>query len=121
MNTNMMSMNIEEMSIMLFRAQMNTTMGRPIIVHEFVLSKKHKIPEFSVLINKALTKYNEKFTTTTAVHKFPDWWTQLVIENINKAIKENSNIVKIPNGCCNTEKCPVKGYFEIVMKIINKE
>lgn len=120
---------------LLFQAHAMNTINSPLIINT-VTGDLRKIKN-NIIINgtdsvfdEVLEEFKTSFTCYCTVHHEPNFWrsifgksfydTQKIKNYINMqkgddtiVFDDYEYIVKIPNGCCTTEQCPVKKFYEI--------
>ena len=102
----------------MYNVHVNCTLNKPICYHEF----EKIIIKRNILTHKFLLKccddcYNEYKKTEQAnlrgsVDINPIVWVNIFIQYA--IMSEEKDKLYIPNGCCNTDNCGIKKFYEIV-------
>jgi hypothetical protein len=114
-----LNLNPDMMLQLLYQTHVSATIQNPICHHEF---PKLNIVESQIDDDTVKNCYDEcyvKYKTTEegkargSVDIQPGTWINIFIDSMLKANNEDSNI-QVPNGCCNTDKCGIKKFYEII-------
>ena len=98
---------------------MQVALTSPIKYNEFDITGIDKTKEYtsdqkSTLTSNAYDRYKENPSPLGrgSVDLAPQVWTEIVY----KAVKESEgNTVKVPNGCCTKEDCPIALFYGLVI------
>lgn len=99
---------------------MQVALTNPIKYNEFDITGIDKTKEYtpdqkSKLSNNAYNKYKENPSPhgRGSVDLAPQVWSEIVC----KAVKESeSDTVKVPNGCCTKDDCPIAVFYGLVIE-----
>jgi len=52
-----------------------------------------------------------------SVHLDPKFWVIIAINSLSDQVTNtNTNVkIRVPNGCCTTDNCPIKQFYNIVL------
>lgn len=115
---------------LMFNMHVNCTLNDPIIYNEVKLNKKINKDKLLGVYNDG--NINDKFCDECyqmyksehlklfkgSVDINPFTWVKICLEYSIKAMNNNDEKIKIPNGCCNMDQCPIKLFYEIIVKNI---
>ena len=105
-----------------------TTMERPLCHNSVevpmrIFANDVKNMDAHALTNRAYEIFETKKFARGSVHLDPDFWTTVFLRSLEDFAEKNVQVIKeadgsatisIPNGCCTTEKCPIKTFYEIL-------
>ena len=104
---------------LLYQTHISATMQNPICHHEFPKLNIDLSQINDNIITKRIDECYVKYKTTdegqirSSVDINPDEWVDIFIIAMVKSIDASGNI-QVPNGCCNTDKCGIKKFYEII-------
>ena len=115
-----MNFNPNNILQILYEAHINIALTDPIKYHIF----KQKLNDYdkymkddiiTEIVSNVYKKYKEepesKFKSSVDVN--PEIWVKIYLESM----KNNNG--EVPNGCCNTNNCGIKKYYEVIDKYIH--
>jgi len=104
---------------LLHQTHISATTQNPICHHEFPKLNIELSQLNDNTINKCIDECYLKYKTTdeghirSSVDINPKAWVNIFIFSMVKATNASGNI-QVPNGCCNTDKCGIKKFYEII-------
>jgi hypothetical protein len=110
----------------LYQAHVQMTNTNPITYHEFNLSSYDfsslTQEEFKKITNECFETYKETDIGKIygSVHVNPSFWSLVYVQSMANAKHNKESICKVPNGCCNTDGCGIKLFYEILDKYFSK-
>jgi hypothetical protein len=118
-----MNFNPDILLKILYESHINNTLNNPITYHIFE-KKLNNYDKFikddiiTEIISNVYKKYKEepesKFKGSVDIN--PSIWVKIYLESMKN---NNGRSVQVPNGCCNTNKCGIKKYYELIDKYIH--
>jgi len=110
---------------LLYQTHVTATINSPICHHEFPklnldeskLQDKNK--DYQALLQKCLEDSYVEYKTTDqakmrgSVDVNPGTWMHFFLNAVLTA-KNNNTKIQVPNGCCNTDQCGIKKFYEII-------
>jgi hypothetical protein len=110
---------------LLHNVHCQTTLNDPICHNEFTVRKDAELPAdqeaLDALLKTCYDTFKEKNTNGVGtVDANPSFWFSVFFQTFMKAKKESGDSLKIsvPNGCCNTDQCPVKLFYSIIAEAL---
>jgi len=114
-------MNFGEMMVqMLYKTHVSMSVENPIIQHMFNVPvydfSKLSEKDFEKITNTCFEKYKktEIGKSYGSVDVNPSQWSMFYVETMKIAQSERKVVSGVPNGCCNTNRCGIKLFYEIV-------
>jgi len=104
----------------LYQTHVTATSTNPICHHEFsMLSIDEKVFQDENILNKCFNDSYAEYQNTDqgklrgSVDVNPGTWMHFFL-NAFLTAKNNNTEIKVPNGCCNTDQCGIKKFYEII-------
>ena len=110
---------------LLYQTHVTATTQSPICHHEFprLNLDESKLVDgnkaYQAIFQKCLEDSYAEYQTTEqgklrgSVDLNPGVWMQFFLRAVFTA-KNNNTEIKVPNGCCNTDQCGIKKFYEII-------
>jgi len=110
---------------LLYQTHVTATTQSPICHHEFpkLNLDESKLQDgnnvYQALLHRCLEDCYAEYKTTDqakmkgSVDIDPGVWMQFFLISVFAA-KNNNTEIKVPNGCCNTDQCGIKKFYEII-------
>lgn len=99
------------------------TMEQPITYNEVNVNGCCEIPskneELGKLLKKAFVKFNERNLPYGSVHADPVFWFEIFMGVYDKK-SNDENVIKIPNGCCNKQNCPIAIFYNDIAEVFRE-
>lgn len=109
-----MEKNPEVLLQMLFQVHVQTTMHKPLCFHEFSAEDLKMNSNPKTVLESAVQLYKQLPCSKTygSVDVNPHFWFSVFCNSIAKPT------FQVPNGCCTSEQCPVKLFYECIYKVL---
>lgn len=101
---------------LLFETHVQMTLNSPLTYHKFTMIKLNldNIPK--TIVDDCFNKYKTtpEGSLYGSVDIDPVFWTNIFFASYNLAKQNNKTNFNVPNGCCTTNNCGIKKYYELL-------
>ncbi len=100
----------------LHNAHVQMTLSDPICMNEYDVPVESKsIVDYPNLLPDAFEKFKKRPLPYGTVHIDPAFWFSVFKQSYEK----HQKVLKVPNGCCNQNHCPVKLFYQDLLDTLN--
>jgi len=111
---------------LLYQTHAQMTKTNPITYHEFPVPNmdfKDLVDPIEKLENLIKTAYGtyqqtEQGKLYGSVDVNPSFWTSIYISAMAQARIDQNTIGRVPNGCCNVDRCGIRKFYEVLHNTI---
>jgi hypothetical protein len=102
----------------MYNMHVQVTAYKPLCHNKVTIQQRPPLmpTDVTILGNNAFVEFQKLNLAYGSVHKNYKVWVQFFIDAVNS---QQSSEILIPNGCCTTDQCPVKLFYEILAKHYN--